>query len=49
MIFNKKESYFVDFIEISYEKKDIFILNMPSESSDEQIRTADTTGMNRML
>ena len=30
-------------------KKDIFISNMSSESSDEQIRTADTTGMNRML
>ena len=43
--------YFIgDFIEISYEiKKDIFISNMSSESSDEQIRTADTTGMNRML
>ena len=36
--------------ELSYKaKKDIFIMNMPSESSDEQIRTADTTGMNRML
>ena len=30
-------------------KKDIFISNMSSKSSDEQIRTADTTGMNRML
>ena len=43
--------YFIgDFIEIFYEiKKDISISNMSSESSDEQIRTADTTGMNRML
>ena len=47
----RRAFYFIgDFIEISYEiKKDIFISNMSSESSDEQIRTADTTGMNRML